>query len=204
MSTVSPETVRQIARRAEAISAAFVDAPLSGSVGPAKEGKLLILAGGRAEDVERARPVLSVFSRRLEHVGLVGAGAAMKIAIQLPISVYWQAIAESLSIGRRLGLDVGQMLELIADSPAALAMLGGKIPTILEQERGVAFDLASARKDLSVMSRTADSLQVPAPVVDAALMRYAAAVEGGWGARDIACIATFSLQADPQDRDAPA
>ena len=151
MSTINPETTRKIAAVARDRGAMVVDAPVSGSVGPAREGKLLVLVGGEEADVERGRPVLSLFARRIVHVGPSGSGISMKVALQLPIYVYWQALGESLSIGARSGLTVSEMLALIADSPAALAMLKDKIPVILQQNKTVAFALSAAAKDLSVI-----------------------------------------------------
>ena len=85
MSTVRPEDSRRVGAKAKGKGAAFVDCPVGGSVGPAKEGKLFGFAGGEDADVARARPVLEQMCRRVEHVGPLGAGAAMKLAINLPL-----------------------------------------------------------------------------------------------------------------------
>ena len=127
MSTIAPATTRKIASAVHDHSASLVDAAVSGTVAPARDGKLLVLAGGSAHDVERVQPVLSLFARRIAHLGPTGSGISMKLAMQLPIYAYWQSLAEALGIGVRSGLDVGEMLELIADGPAALSMLKAKI-----------------------------------------------------------------------------
>ncbi|SDT22955.1 NAD(P)-dependent oxidoreductase [Bradyrhizobium canariense] len=191
MSTVLPETARAIGQAAKVALASFVSAPVCGSVGPAKEGKLLVLAGGSPEDYERAKPVLSLFSRKVEHVGAVGSGSAMKLAVQLPISVYWQSLAEALSLGRESGLDLGQMLRLIADSPAALPALPSKIKTILLEDNDVSFDIQSAQKDASLMQREAQRLGVNLPTASSALKAFSAAMESGWSDRDIATIVNY-------------
>src|SRR6267142_2987181 len=98
MSTVRPETERRLAAKVKAKGAAFVECPVGGTVGPAKEGKLFGFVGGEAGDVARAKPVLDQMCRRVEHVGTVGAGASMKLAINLPLIVYWQALGEALSL----------------------------------------------------------------------------------------------------------
>src|SRR5215831_4134459 len=98
MSTVRPEAEIALEARVRAEGAALVDCPVGGSVGPAKEGKLFGFVGGAEADVARARPVLEQICRRVEHVGPVGAGARMKLAINLPLLVYWQALAEALAL----------------------------------------------------------------------------------------------------------
>ena len=94
MSTVQPATERSLAEQVRAAGAALVECPVGGSTGPARDGKLFGLVGGATDDIARARPILDQLCRRIEHVGEIGAGAAMKLAINLPLLVYWQALAK--------------------------------------------------------------------------------------------------------------
>jgi 3-hydroxyisobutyrate dehydrogenase-like beta-hydroxyacid dehydrogenase len=194
MSTIAPATTRRIASAVHDHSASLVDAAVSGTVAPARDGKLLVLAGGSAHDVERVQPVLSLFARRIAHLGPTGSGISMKLAMQLPIYAYWQSLAEALGIGVRSGLDVGEMLELIADGPAALSMLKAKIPVILNQDGAAAFALSGAAKDLTIISDAATALGVAAPVAQTSLGTYHDAVNAGWGERDVAQIVQFLLE----------
>ena len=194
MSTVKPDTIHAIAAAAHRRQASVVDSPVSGSVGPAREGKLLVLAGGSPADLARIRPVLSLFARRIAHLGPTGSGITMKLALQLPLYVYWQALGEALSIGRASGLALSDMLALIADSPAAVAMLGSKIQVILEKDPAVAFALAGARKDLTAIVETARTLGVSVPSASAAMGAYEAAASGGWGEKDVARIVAFLVE----------
>lgn len=193
MSTIGPDTVRKVAAMSAKRGAAIIDAPVSGSVGPAREGKLLCLVGGAAADLDRVRPVLSLFSRRIEHLGPIGSGMSMKIALQLPIYVYWLALAEALSIGQRSGLDPRIMLDLIADSPAALAALRPKIPAILREDNSVAFALAAAHKDLTLIRSVAAKLGVTQRATDAALQSYGDAVQAGLAEEDAVRLASFIM-----------
>lgn len=193
MSTIAPTTTRKIAAAADDRDAALVDAALSGTVGPAREGKLLVLVGGSTRDVKRVHSVLSLFARRVAHLGPTGSGISMKLAMQLPIYAYWQSLAEALDIGRRSGLDMAEMLELIADGPAALSMLKAKIPVILSQDGTAAFALSGATKDLTIIDGAATALGVSAPVARASLEAYRDAVQAGWGERDVAQIIQFLL-----------
>lgn len=194
MSTIKPSTVRELARVAKARGAALVDAPVSGTVGPAREGKLLVLAGGEATDVSRVTPVLSLFSRKIFHLGPSGSGASMKLALQLPLYVYWQALGEALSIGKASGLNLADMIALIAESPAAIGMLGTKVPVLLDQDPQTAFALSAALKDLKLIEDTGRNLGVPVPCAAAAVGTYDAATAQGWGDKDVARLANFIVE----------
>src|SRR6185295_9940447 len=85
MSTVRPAAAREIAAMAKKKQAGFVECPVGGTIGPAKEGKLFGFAGGEKADFERAKPLLDQMCRRVEYLGPAGSGAAMKLAINLPL-----------------------------------------------------------------------------------------------------------------------
>src|SRR6185312_4339628 len=142
--TIRLDTIRKIDEAVAKRGGALIDAPVSGSVGPARDGKLLVLAGGSNIDIERATPVLKLFSRRIAHLGPLGSGLALKLGIQALIYAYWQTLGEALAIGSRAGLHLPEMLDVIADSPAALAALKSKIPAITGSDNEVAFALSAA------------------------------------------------------------
>jgi Xaa-Pro aminopeptidase len=91
MSTVRPQTEIDLAGRVRAKGASLVECPVGGTVGPARQGKLIGLMGAEEDDAARARPILEQLCRRLEHVGPVGNGAVMKLAVNLPLLVYCAA-----------------------------------------------------------------------------------------------------------------
>lgn len=191
MSTVQPATSKQIAAAVEAAGARFVECPVSGTVAPAADGKLLGLAGGTEAAVDAACPYLDVLCRRIVHTGPVGHGALMKLVVNLPLAVYWQALAESVALGEAGGLTREQILETVADSSAALAVLGLKTPAILGAPVSVAFDVDSMRKDVLAMLETGSGLGVPLPAAGAALTTYAAASAGGLGQEDAVAIVRY-------------
>jgi len=188
MSTVRTATIVRLAPAVAERGAALIDAPVSGTVGPAREGQLLALVGGDERDVARAQPILNTFCRRVAHLGPSGSGTTMKLALNLPMAIYWQALAESLALGSQFGLDLATMLDLIADSPAALRALGPKIPVILGERGEVAFDVTGVRKDLLAMIETGQSLGVPMPAASAALLSFTAATAAGIGPEDLAAL----------------
>jgi len=198
MSTVRPEVSREISSRVSAKSAFFVECPVGGSVGPAKEGKLFGFAGGEAADVERARPLLAQMCRRIEHVGPAGAGASMKLAINLPLLVYYQALGEALSLLKNSGLTAEKIMDIICDTSGAPAMLKNRGPQIAAVLAGAeppppTVDVDTLRKDLREMLDEAHALGATLPVAAAALACYDEASRAGLGAKDCTVLPRFTL-----------
>lgn len=189
MSTVRPETQAALAAEVRAAGGAYVECPVGGTTGPARAGKLLGLVGADAADLERARPVLDALCRRVEHVGPVGAGAAMKLAVNLPLLVFYQALGESVALVRHLGLDPAWLVELMSDTSGGANVLKNRGPSIAktlagDDPGGVTFDIDSIRKDLRTMVAEAESRGFGLPVASRALAVFDEAGKQGWGGRD--------------------
>src|SRR5262249_27646158 len=97
-STVRATTITRLDERVRAAGARLVDAPLAGPPAAARAGQLMVMAGGDAADLDRARPVLGTYARRVAHLGPVGAGATLTLVLLAPMAVYWAALAEALAI----------------------------------------------------------------------------------------------------------
>jgi 3-hydroxyisobutyrate dehydrogenase len=189
MSTVLPETQMALAGKVRAKGAAFVECPVSGSVGPARQGQLIGVAGGEQADVERARPVLADLCRRLEHVGDVGAGSTMKLAINLPLMVYWQAFGEALAMCRDLEVDPDRLIEIFNETSGGANVLkrrGSMIAAMLAgRDPGPeGFDIDGGRKDIRTMLAAAKRRGIDLPVLERALASFDEAAAAGWGGRD--------------------
>jgi 3-hydroxyisobutyrate dehydrogenase len=189
MSTVRPADQRKISLRVKEKGAAYVECPVGGTIGPAKEGKLFGFVGGEAADFERAKPLLQQMCRRVEHVGPIGAGASMKLAINLPLLVYWQALGEALSLIKPLNLDPVRLMDILADTSGAPNMMKNRAATVAAALAGkdsgaVTVNIDTMRKDLSEMVEEARSLGWPAPVTQAALDSFTRASKAGLGAKD--------------------
>ena len=177
MSTVLPATEEAIAAEVKAKGAAFVECPVGGSVRPAREGKLFGLVGGAEADVKRARPLLEQLCRRIEHVGAPGSGARLKLAINLPLLVYWQALGEALALCRPLGLPPDRLVDIMADTSGAAAAMKNRAPDLARALAGqlpptASFDVRAARKDLSTMVTYARTLSLELPTAAAALKSF--------------------------------
>jgi 3-hydroxyisobutyrate dehydrogenase len=190
MSTVRPETERKLAEKVRAKAAALVECPVGGTIGPAREGKLFGFVGGNAQDVARAKPLLDQMCRRAEHVGPVGAGASMKLAINLPLLVFWQAFGEALALCRPLGLDPARLMDIFADTSGGPNVLKNRGPVLAAALQGkdtgpVTVDIDAMRKDLRTMIEEAGALGTRLPVTSSALECYDEASRAGMGKGDI-------------------
>lgn len=189
MSTVQPETEKKLAEDVRRAGAAFVECPVGGTTGPARTGNLIGLAGGDQEDIVRARPILEQLCRRIDHVGPVGAGASMKLAINLPLLVFYQSLGEAYSLCRHLELDPTTIMDIFADSSGGANVLkvrGQAIAKALENGEFIppSFDIDSIRKDLRTMLAEAEARDIELPLVERALAVYDEASRVGWGNRD--------------------
>jgi 3-hydroxyisobutyrate dehydrogenase len=190
MSTVRPETEKALASKVRKKGAAFVECPVGGTVGPARDGKLFGFLGSDATDVARARKVLDQLCRRVEHVGLVGAGASMKLAINLPLLVFWQAFGEALALCRPLRLDAARIVEIFSDTsgaPNALKNRAAVLAAVIDgKDAGaISVDIDSMRKDLRTMLEEASALGTTLPVTARTLDCYGEASRAGLGKGDI-------------------
>jgi len=163
-STVAPSTIRGLEQAARAAGAGILDAPVSGSVGLAESGGLTIMAGGHAVDLERARPVLEALAKTIFHMGPLGSGAAMKLAVNALIFGLNEAVAEGLVLAEAAGIDRALAYEVLASSAAGAPFVGYKRAAFLEPEGAlVAFSLELAQKDLRLIADLADEVGVPMP-----------------------------------------
>jgi 3-hydroxyisobutyrate dehydrogenase len=189
MSTVQPETEQALAEKVRAKGAAMVECPVGGTTGPARDGKLFGFVGATDADFARAKPLLEQMCRRIEHVGPAGAGARMKLAINLPLLVYWQAFGEALALVQPLKLDPKRVIDIFADTsggPNVLKARGSVVAAALEgKDTGPAgFDIDSMRKDLRTMVAAGEALGVEMPVTARALEAFEHAAAAGFGQRD--------------------
>jgi len=189
MSTVRPDTMISVGTAVAKLGAAFVECPVGGSKVPAKEGKLFGLVGGAKSDVARAMPLLEQLCRRIEHVGPLGAGATMKLAVNLPLLVYWQALGEALTVCKPLNLPADRLIDILSDTAGAPAAMKGRGAIIAKVLGGAAlgetaFGSTAARKDLATAVQFAASINAELPVAASALACFEEAEAAGLGEAD--------------------
>jgi 3-hydroxyisobutyrate dehydrogenase len=200
MTTATVDAVKRAGAAVLDAGGIFVDAPVSGSLVPARTGQLVIMAGGRQSDVALVSPILEKLSRKLIHAGPLGPGIMLKLVLNLLLACYWQALGEALALGRSHGLQLDAMLSLILDSKAAIGALPFKMSRILGTEATVEFDLAGMHKDLLCMQQSAKEVDLVLPASAAAAQSAGEAVERGWGSKDLAQLVRFVAEQVHQDQ----
>ena len=196
MSTVAPKVATDLAPKVRAKGAALVECPVGGSTEPARTGKLLGLMGAEPADAARARPLLEQLCRKVEHCGPVGTGAAVKLAINLPLMVAWQAYGEAFAIARSVGWEPKRLLDLFVESNGAnnaLRMRADMIVKLFEhRDPGpTTFSIANGVKDLRTMVATGEALGSDMPATKAALAGFEEATKKGLGGGDGAQMAVY-------------
>ena len=190
MGTLSPRHVRQLA--ADAGKRAVIDAPVSGSTDAARDARLMIMVGATEDAIEPVRPILAAMSREVVCLGTTGAGATMKLAINMLIHGLNQTLAESLTLAEAAGIPPADAYRAIEGSAAAAPMLGYRKPNYLDEvATPVSFALSLARKDVALALDLAAELDVPMPQTRLNLDQLKAAEAAGFGERDMASIVNY-------------
>ncbi|MEK3742070.1 NAD(P)-dependent oxidoreductase [Brevibacillus sp. FSL K6-0770] len=196
MSTIAPETSRFLAEQSKKAGLRFLDAPVSGSVGPAKEAQLVIMVGGEKADYDVAKPMLDKLGKAAVYLGSHGAGTSAKLAINLLLGITVQGVAETLLFARSLGIDTEQMLEIISQSAVGTPLIRGKAASILADDFPAAFALKHMAKDL----RLAREAGVATPLAESAQATYRHALEEGLGELDLMAILRHLKGATPTSK----
>jgi len=191
MSTLQPMTGRELAPLVEARGGRLIEAPVLGTIPQVRAGTLFAMVGGRAEDLPRARRVLDKLTRRISHMGPHGAGYAMKLAANIGLGAYVQALAESLALGLRQGLDLEQMIDALQESATACGWLKAKAGVLRGEAAEMTLDIRTLRKDIMSAVATGALAGVPMPLSAGALASLSAAVDGDYGSGDIAELPKF-------------
>lgn len=191
-STVPPAVLRAHAEAVRATGAGILDAPVSGSVALAESGKLTLMVGGEATDLERARPVLDALGATVFHLGPLGSGTAMKLAVNTVIFGLNQALAEGLVLAEAAGIARAAAYDVLAASAVGAPYVGYKRAAFLEPESTpVAFALDLAAKDLRLIDELATSVGLDLPQAEANLAAIEATAATRGGDRDFASVAGY-------------
>lgn len=200
MSTIAPQTVLGIAPAVRARGAALLDAPVSGSVPVVERGELLIMVGGDADALDRARPMLEALSSRVIHVGELGAGATTKLAVNALVHGLGVALAESLVLAERAGVERSTAYEVFASGAAAAPFVLYKRAAFERpDETPVAFRLDLVAKDLDLILALAGRVGAPMPQAVSNRDEIGSALAAGLGERDMSVLAEYLRGVDSRD-----
>jgi 3-hydroxyisobutyrate dehydrogenase len=184
-STVSSMTAKKASELLKPGKIEFLDAPVSGGVEGAKNGKLSEMIGGDAKTLERAKPVLEAYAARISHMGDVGAGQNTKSVNQVLVAGIAQATCEGLALGEALGLDPERLLPTLMAGAANSWFLEKRGATMMKNQFSVGFKLALLHKDLGIVDKLAKAAGTDRSVIEKSLADYAELMEQGHGDDDI-------------------
>jgi 3-hydroxyisobutyrate dehydrogenase len=187
-STVSSATAKKASDALRDAKCEFLDAPVSGGVEGAKNGKLSVMVGGDAETLERVRPIIDAYAARVSHMGAVGAGQNTKAVNQTLVAGIAQGVCEGLALGEALGLDAETLLPTLMGGAANCWFLEKRGATMLKGQFSVGFKLALLHKDLSIVNELAKTVGTDRSVIEKSLADYAKLMEQHHGDEDISAL----------------
>jgi len=190
MSTVGPAAVATTYERLARSGASLVDAPVSGSVGFARDGTLTVMCGGTAGDVERAQAVLGVLASRWIACGPSASGAALKLGVNLVVHALNASLSEALVMVERAGVPRSTAFDLFTNSAVAAPFVAYKRAAFENPDQApVAFSLELVEKDLRLITALERQLGTPTDVSDAVAGLVRDACSNGLGQRDMSALA---------------
>jgi 3-hydroxyisobutyrate dehydrogenase len=149
--TASAKVAQEMAAAATGRGCAFLDAPVSGGQAGAENGQLAIMIGGDAAAVERARPVIGVYAKAVQHMGGPGTGQLTKMVNQICIAGVVQGLAEAMHFAKRAELDTGLVYEAISKGAAQSWQMDNRWKTMAEGRFDFGFAVDWMRKDLGLV-----------------------------------------------------
>jgi 3-hydroxyisobutyrate dehydrogenase len=187
MSTVSPDTTRELAELLSRKGVYYLDAPVAGSVKPAELGQLVIMAGGKKDVYESALPIFGCLGKASFLLGDQGAGNSAKLAVNLLLAFNMQGIAEALLFAAEKGIGAASMLAVINESALSNGITKGKAAGIVNRDFTAAFALKHLAKDLRLAKQQGMNTPAGGTLHDS----FQQALAGGFGDEDIAAILPF-------------
>jgi len=188
LSTVDPDTWREIAAAANTRGADCLDAPVSGGPAEAGTGKLVFLVGGDAAVVERCRALLMTLGTEIHHVGPLGSGQIVKIVNNVMSMGNVAVAAEAMVLGVKAGMDPQRLFDILSTSGGRSHHFLKRFPNVLKGDFTPYFGIGLSRKDVSLALAMAARLEVPMLVASTVRQVYEAAHAQGFGQLDMAAV----------------
>jgi 3-hydroxyisobutyrate dehydrogenase len=188
--TMAPDDARRLAEKAEALGLLYLDAPISGGAAKAASGELTVMASGRPEAFDRARPALDAIAAKVYELGdAAGIGASFKMVNQLLAGVHIAAACEAVTFASKLGLDLAKVYEVITAAAGNSWMFENRVPHILDGDYSPRSAVAIFTKDLGIVGDMGRREKFPLPVAATALQMFLATAAAGMERDDDASVA---------------
>ena len=193
-STVNPSFTRQMAAAAHTHHINFLDAPVAGSKNQAADGVLVFFAGGEADQLDIARPLMEAMGSRVVHVGAHGMGISLKVVVNMLLATAMASFAEGLALGESLGLSKELLLNALIGGPVVAPFMASKKEMLATNSYDTEFPLKWMQKDLQMAAEAAYDTGAALPVANSAKELYQFAVQHNLGDHDFSAIYEFMKQ----------
>lgn len=181
LSTVHPKTSHCEAAAYAEKQVEFLDAPVFGSKNESAAGGLWIVVGGKREIFEQVKPILEPLSESLHYMGETGKGASMKLTGNLIVAAQIEALAESLILATKAGLNPQDVLDVLRVVDFRSPLFDGIGAALVKRDFSTSFALKWMLKDANLIAQFAQDLNSPLPAAAAIRENLKAAVNQGWG-----------------------
>ena len=188
MSTISPQTSRELHRLGARDGIEVMDVAISGSTPAAEEGTLTLLVGGNEEFFRAAKPIFQAVAKQFHLLGGPGSGTTMKLVVNTLLGVGMQAIAEAAVLGEKSGLDRERMFEVLAKTAVVAPAHVGKLARVAGNDYSPQFPLHLMNKDFQLILKEATQEHVPMPVTETAFRVNADELAHSSGAEDFSAV----------------
>ena len=168
MSTVNPETSRELYKLGSARAVSVLDVPISGSTPAAEQGTLTLFGGGDEKIFHNAEPIFRAIARQYFYLGPSGSGTTMKLVVNTLLGIGMQAIAEAVALGQKAGLNRDRLFDVLSHTAVIAPAHIGKLTKAASNDYSAQFALRLMNKDFRLILETAAEMQVPMPVTAAA------------------------------------
>lgn len=168
MSTVHPETSRELYKTGSNFSVSVLDVPISGSTPAAEQGTLTLLGGGDEEIFHAAEPLFRAIARQYFYLGPSGSGTTMKLVVNTLLGIGMQAIAEAVALGQKAGLNRDRLFDVLSHTAVIAPAHIGKLTRAASNDYSAQFAMRLMNKDFRLILETAAEMRVPMPVTAAA------------------------------------
>ncbi|MCC6179738.1 MAG: NAD(P)-dependent oxidoreductase [Chloroflexi bacterium] len=195
MSTVTPSTSHKLAEAAAARGVRFLDAPVLGTIGPAADGTLTIVAGGEAATLDAVRPVLDCMGSRIIHAGPAGMGTWLKLLANVLMATSMQSFFELLALGQRAGFERVALAEMLGGLPVASPAIKARAGTVAAGDFSTRFPLDLMLKDVRQHLEAAGELGVAQPLAALTHGLFTQARTGERGGLDFSVVALAAEEA---------
>ncbi len=190
MSTLTPSVSEELHAKAKSLGIQMLDIPVAGSTPAVKAGAVTLLAGGSKELFDACVPIYESIAKQWFLMGPAGSGVRMKLVVNLLLGVGMEAIAESISLGKSLGIDFETLLSVLSKTAVIGPAFVGKFEKIRTEDYSPQFPLRLMNKDLGLVLKAAEGQNLSLPAAEAAY-QITSQVTKEKGDLDLSVITTF-------------